>query len=147
MIRIAVMTTAIDVAATLAEVEGNGAGAVASFTGIVRPDDGVTALTLEHYPGMTEQVLAAIAEEAAARFGLTAVSVTHRVGTMVPGDRIVLVACAAAHRRDALAACTMLIDRLKTDAPFWKREQRGERADWVTARVADAEAADRWRTA
>jgi molybdopterin synthase catalytic subunit len=141
MIRIAVQREAIDLAAELAPLAD---GAVATFSGHVRPDDGVTALELEHYPGVTEAALQALAEQAAARWGLSAAIVIHRVGPMRPGERIVLVATAAPHRSAALEACQYLIDRLKTDAPFWKRERRGKDARWVEARAGDAAAAARW---
>jgi molybdopterin synthase catalytic subunit len=144
MIRVSVQPAPIDLATELAGVEARGEGAVASFTGIVRGDDGVTELTLEHYPGMTEGVLVGLAEEAFARWGLLAVTLVHRIGPMVPGDRIVFVATAAAHRAPALEACAYLIDRLKTDAPFWKREARGEQGRWVEARGSDTAAARRW---
>jgi molybdopterin synthase catalytic subunit len=145
MIRAIVQANPIDLAATLAGVEGADAGAVASFSGFVRADDGVSELALEHYPGMTEAVLHALAQEAAQRWQLQAVTVVHRVGPMTPGERIVLVATAARHRHAALEACTFLIDRLKTEAPFWKRERRSDGASWVEARDADSGAADRWR--
>jgi molybdopterin synthase catalytic subunit len=144
MIRVSVQPAPIDIATELAAVEVKGAGGIASFTGSVRGDDGVTELVLEHYPGMTEAALCAIAEEAFARWGLLAATIVHRVGPMAPGDRIVFVATAAPHRAAALEACAYLIDRLKTDAPFWKRETRGERAEWVEARAGDVEAAKRW---
>ena len=147
MIRVSVQPAPIDLAIELAGVEAKGAGAIASFTGVVRGDDGVTELMLEHYPGMTEAALIAVAEEAFARWDLLAVTVVHRVGPMVPGDRIVFLAAAAAHRAAALEACTYLIDRLKTEAPFWKRERRGDDAEWVEARHADEAAARRWTKA
>lgn len=144
MIRILVSPAPIDVAAELAGVEAAGVGGIASFTGIVRGDDGVTELTLEHYPGATEAALAALAEAAVARWGLGAAAIVHRVGAMVPGDRVVLVATAAAHRAPALEACSFLIDQLKTRAPFWKREARGAERRWVDARESDDAAAARW---
>ena len=144
MIRIVVTPAPIDTAAELAAVEVVGAGAVASFTGLVRADDGVGTLELEHYPGATEAALTALAEEATRRWLLAAVTVVHRVGPMHPGERIVLVATAAPHRSAALDACAYLIDRLKTDAPFWKRETRGGEARWVEARDTDDAAAARW---
>ncbi|MEH3157530.1 MAG: molybdenum cofactor biosynthesis protein MoaE [Sphingomonas taxi] len=145
MIRIHVGPAPIDLAAemTLAEA-ATGAGAVATFTGLVRADDGVGTLELEHYPGATEAALQRVAEEAVARWTLGAATIVHRVGTMAPGERIVFVAAAAAHRAAALEACAYLIDRLKTDAPFWKRETRGKEARWVEARDSDADAAARW---
>ena len=118
---------------------------MATFSGHVRADDGVTALELEHYPGVTERALERLAQEATARWALSTATIIHRVGPMAPGERIVLVATAAAHRAAALEACAYLIDRLKTDAPFWKRETlAGEGARWVEARHGDAAAAARW---
>lgn len=144
MIRVSVDPAPIDIGSELAGIEETGAGAVASFTGAVRADDGVTGMELEHYPGMTEAVLCDLAEQAMARWALLSAVIVHRVGPMVPGDRVVLVATAAAHRREALDACAFLIDRLKTEAPFWKRETRGDAANWVSARATDDEAAARW---
>ncbi|MBC9030876.1 molybdenum cofactor biosynthesis protein MoaE [Sphingomonas sp. JC676] len=144
MIRVSVQPAPIDLGTEIAGVEAKGAGAIASFTGTVRGDDGVTELMLEHYPGMTEGALVALAEEAMVRWDLMAVTMVHRVGTMEPGDRIVFIATAAAHRAAALESCTYLIDRLKTDAPFWKRERRGDSAIWVEARDSDAAAGERW---
>ena len=146
MIRVVVSAERIDVAAELEVVEPVGAGGIATFTGIVRSDDGVGTLELEHYPGMTERALTAIAEEAAGRWALLGAVIVHRVGPMVPGDQIVFVAAAAPHRGAALEACAYLIDRLKTDAPFWKREQRGAAATWVAARDSDDAAAARWQS-
>ena len=145
MIRVEVTPQAIDSATEVAQIEALGAGAVASFTGLVRADDGVSLLELEHYPGGTETALMRLAGEAAERWSLTAAVVIHRVGAMRPGERIALVVTAAPHRAAALEACTFLIDRLKTDAPFWKRETRGNERRWVEHRAHDATAADRWR--
>ncbi|MCR5872239.1 MULTISPECIES: molybdenum cofactor biosynthesis protein MoaE [unclassified Sphingomonas] len=144
MIRISVDLAPIDVGVELAGIEECGAGGIASFIGVVRGEDGVTCLELEHYPGMTEAVLCDLAEQAMARWRLVSAVIVHRVGSMEPGERIVLVATAAAHRGAALEACAFLIDRLKTEAPFWKRERRGEHSAWVDARVSDAETAARW---
>ncbi|MGN5374831.1 molybdenum cofactor biosynthesis protein MoaE [Sphingomonas hankookensis] len=144
MIRVAVQEAPIDVAAELVAVEAGDAGAVATFTGLVRGDDGVTELALEHYPGATEQALEALCAQAAERWGLAKATIVHRVGPMVPGDRVVFVATAARHRAAALEACAFLIDRLKTGAPFWKRERRGAEARWVEARDSDDAAAARW---
>lgn len=145
MIRVHVSPAPIDLAAEMAGVErAAGAGAVATFTGLVRSDDGVGTLELEHYPGATEAALTRLAEEATARWALGAATIVHRVGPMAPGERIVFLAAAAAHRAAALEACAYLIDRLKTDAPFWKRETRGGEARWVEARDSDADAAARW---
>jgi molybdopterin synthase catalytic subunit len=145
MIRVAVQEAPFSVEAELVSLEALGGGAIASFVGLVRGDDGVETLTLEHYPGMTEAALRCLAEEAAARWLLLGATIVHRVGPMQEGERIVLVATCAPHRRDALDACAYLIDRLKTDAPFWKRETRGGEDTWVDARVIDEAAADRWR--
>lgn len=122
-------------------------GALASFTGICRVDDGLAAMVLEHYPAMTERALARIADQAMARWPLTGCTVIHRVGRMAPGDPIVLVLTASAHRQAALDACAFLMDWLKTKAPFWKREEPREGAPrWVEARDSDDEAAARWTT-
>ncbi|MGC2413635.1 MAG: molybdenum cofactor biosynthesis protein MoaE [Stellaceae bacterium] len=123
-------------------------GGVASFIGLVRDlggSDGVSALTLEHYPGMTERKLAEIEAEANRRWPLSASLIIHRFGRLEPGDRIVLVATASAHREAALAACQFLIDWLKTDAPFWKSEETPQGERWVAARIEDDEATRRWR--
>jgi molybdopterin synthase catalytic subunit len=122
------------------------AGAVASFTGHVRADDGVETLELEHYPGMTERALQGIAAQAADRWALSAVRIIHRIGPMQPGEAIVFAGAASAHRAAALEATAYLIDRLKTDAPFWKRESRdpADAASWVEPRAADNDAAARW---
>ena len=143
MIRVVVQKSPIDIMAEMVRVEGD-AGAVATFTGLVRADDGVETLELEHYPGATEAALTKVAEGACLRWGLSAATIVHRVGPMHPGERIVFVAAASAHRGASLEACAYLIDRLKTDAPFWKRETRGAEASWVEARDADEAAAARW---
>ncbi|MCS6780972.1 MAG: molybdenum cofactor biosynthesis protein MoaE [Geminicoccaceae bacterium] len=122
-------------------------GAVASFTGLVRDEHGgerILAMTLEHYPGMTERQLARIEAEARARWPLLDALVIHRVGRMLPGEPIVLVATASAHRAAALEACAFLIDWLKTKAPFWKLEETPTGARWVEARASDDAAAARW---
>jgi molybdopterin synthase catalytic subunit len=141
MIRISVQREPIDPPGELERLQD---GAVATFSGHVRADDGVTTLELEHYPGVTEAALARLAETARARWDLSAAVVIHRIGPMAPGERIVLVATAAAHRAAALEACAYLIDRLKTDAPFWKRETVAGVARWVDARAVDDAAAARW---
>jgi len=145
MIRVRVTDAAIDVAAELDALERAGGGAVASFTGLVREDSGVEELFLEHYPDATEKALRDLAAEAMQRWSLAAATVIHRVGAMKPGERIVFVGTASAHRAAALEACAFLIDRLKTDAPFWKRESRGQDARWVGERDSDRDAADRWK--
>ncbi len=120
-------------------------GAVASFTGHVRKEGDLAALTLEHYPHMTESEIARMVDEAAARWPLTGVTVIHRIDRLPPGARIVLVAVASSHRKAAFEACEFLMDFLKTRAPFWKEETRGGRAQWVAARAADDEALNKWR--
>ena len=145
MIRVLVGEAAIDVAGELDALEALGGGAVATFTGLVRDDDGVAELLLEHYPGATEAALEKLAASALARWSLVGATIVHRVGAMAPCERIVFVGTCAPHRQAALEACAFLIDRLKTDAPFWKRETRGDGAAWVGERASDHEAADRWR--
>lgn len=142
VIRVVVGREGIDVAAEHAWLETG--GAVATFTGLVRADDGVTTLELEHYPGATEAALRRLCEDAVGRWHLVAATVVHRVGPMTPGERIVFVGASAPHRAAALEACAFLIDRLKTDAPFWKREARGTATAWVEARGSDDAAAERW---
>lgn len=122
-------------------------GAVVSFVGLVRRGTGesrISSMELEHYPGMTERALQAIVDEARGRWELQGVRVIHRVGPLVPGERIVLVLTASRHRRVAFEAAEFLMDYLKTRAPFWKKEQRGGEARWVDARDSDDSAAARW---
>jgi molybdopterin synthase catalytic subunit len=148
MIDVRVRAEPFDTATLLAALELNGVGAVASFTGLVRGDDGVTAIELEHYPAMTKASLRALAEEAQGRWQLSGCTLIHRVGRMAVGEPIVLVATASPHRTAALEACAFLIDRLKTEAPFWKKEYRGGQAQWVEAKASDdARAADWIQTA
>ena len=124
---------------------GAGAGAVVTFTGLVRGDGGLVALDIEHYPGMTERALAAHAQAAADRFGLDDVLVVHRHGPLPVGEPIMMVATAARHRRAAFDAADFLMDWLKSRAPFWKREigPDGPRG-WVAAKDEDEAALDRW---
>jgi molybdopterin synthase catalytic subunit len=146
-----------DIGAELAALTDgrHGVGGLASFVGLVREFVGsgvgagvgtqaVGAMTLEHYPGMTEKMLAKIEDEACRRWALEACLIVHRFGRLEPGDRIVLVATAAAHRQPALEACAFLIDWLKTKAPFWKLEETAAGAQWVAARASDDQAAARW---
>jgi molybdopterin synthase catalytic subunit len=116
-------------------------GAVASFIGLVRD----VAMTLEHYPGMTERAIAKIVDEAKARWQVMDYSVIHRYGALQPNDQIVLVAVSSGHRGDAFAACEFIMDYLKTQAPFWKKEQTADGARWVEAKVEDDKAAERWK--
>jgi molybdopterin synthase catalytic subunit len=120
-------------------------GAIASFVGRVRGDDGLTAMTLEHYPGMTEREIARHADEALARWPLDGITIIHRTGRLTRGERIVLVAVASSRRAAAFEACQFLMDYLKTRAPFWKKEERGPEHNWVGAKKTDDEAAERWR--
>ena len=138
-----------DVGAELAALgAGNHAiGGIASFVGMVREMAGeakIGAMTLEHYPGMTERALAEIEAEARQRWPLEACLIIHRYGRLEPGERIVLVATASAHRQAALEACAYLIDWLKTKAPFWKLEETAAGAKWVDARDTDEAATKRW---
>ena len=122
-------------------------GGVCTFVGLVRNMAGgarVGAMTLEHYPGMTEKQLGKIEAEARARWPLQDVLIIHRYGRLEPGDRIVMVATASAHREAAIRSCEFLIDWLKTKAPFWKLEDTLSGAKWVSARTEDDKAADRW---
>ena len=125
-----------------------GIGGLAVFVGLVRDMAGgapVEAMTLEHYPGMTEAMLERIEAEARARWPLDDSLIVHRVGRMTPGEQIVLVACTSAHRQAAFEACQFLIDWLKTKAPFWKLEEGPAGAKWVEARASDDSAAARWK--
>ncbi|KRB82664.1 molybdopterin synthase catalytic subunit [Sphingomonas sp. Root710] len=146
-IRVTVDAADIDIGAELARLEALGGGGVASFTGVVRGGGGLTALELEHHPGITLAMMTRIAEEAAARWPLLGMTAIHRYGRLAPGDRIVLVAAASPHRAAALEATAFLIDWLKTRAPFWKKEHFADGSSrWVEARAADDEAAARWST-
>jgi molybdopterin synthase catalytic subunit len=146
---IRVQREAFDVGAELAALTAGRTdiGALASFVGLVRAhgETAITAMTLEHYPGMTERKLAEIEAEAHTRWPLQATLIVHRYGRMVPGEPIVLVATASPHRAAALEACAFLIDWLKTQAPFWKLEETAEARQWVEARGADDQAAARWQ--
>ena len=123
-------------------------GAVATFTGTVRDrhgaQQGIQALELEHYPGMTEAALESMIDEAQRRFDILGARIVHRVGRLAPTDQIVLVAVSSAHRSEAFQACEFLMDYLKTQAPFWKKERTDQGERWVDARVADDEALRRW---
>jgi len=122
-------------------------GAICTFTGTVRDrNDGLTvsSMELEHYPGMTEKAIEAMIDEALARFDIFAARVVHRVGLLQPLDQVVLVAVTSAHRGESFRACEFLMDYLKTQAPFWKKEETAEGARWVDARVSDDAALARW---
>lgn len=154
-ITVRVQAEDFDVGAELAALSAGhtGVGGVASFLGLVRDmaqgtgepaGRPTSSMTLEHYPGMTEKQLLAIAAEAARRWPLAACLVIHRVGRLLPGDRIVLVGTASAHRAAALDSCAFLIDWLKTKAPFWKIEDDGRQRRWVDALASDDAAAAKW---
>lgn len=147
MARIAVQEASFDLTAESAALAAGrtDVGAIASFVGLCRADDGLGALVLEHYPAMTERAIAKIVAQAEARWPLTGCTVIHRVGRLEPGAPIVLVLTASSHRAAALESCAFLIDWLKTKAPFWKREEFAEGgARWVEAKAGDDAAADRW---
>jgi len=146
---IRVLAEPFDAAALLADfsARADGAGAIASFTGLVRSEnDGaaVSGLELDHHPRLTEQAIAGIEADAVARFELTQIAIVHRHGALAPGEAIVFVAAAAPHRRAAFDAVDYVMDRLKTDVPFWKREQRSDGAHWLEARDSDRADRRRW---
>jgi molybdopterin synthase catalytic subunit len=148
-VTVRVQTADFDIGAEIAAMRrGNPkVGAVASFIGVVRDlneGDHVAEMTLEHYPGMTEKALEKIVTEARSRWKIYDALVIHRVGTLKPGEQIVLVVVTGSHRGDAFEACEFLMDYLKTRAPFWKKERTPEGARWVEARDSDDAAADRW---
>jgi len=145
MIEVRLQAEPFDAGAELVRLDKLGGGGVASFTGIVRGDGGLTELLLEHHPEMTLAMIRALGAEAAQRWGLLGVTIIHRYGALGPGAPIVFVATAATHRAAALDACASLIDRLKTQAPFWKRETFADgRQSWVEPRASDDAAAARW---
>lgn len=142
-----VQTDDFDVGAESRFLQADTVGGIALFVGTVRglsSDNGVTAMTLEHYPGMTEAELERIEAEARARWPLEDVTIIHRVGRLIAGDQIVLVATASAHRKAAFDAAQFIMDFLKTDAPFWKAEERDGKTSWVDARDSDSAARDKW---
>jgi molybdopterin synthase catalytic subunit len=144
-----IQTADFDVSRELAALRAGDrrVGAVAAFIGTVRDvndDARVASLSLEHYPGMTEKALAAIVDEAKARWDIFDALVIHRIGELAPSDQIVLVGVTSAHRGDAFAACEFIMDYLKTRAPFWKKEATPDGARWVDARASDDDAAARW---
>ena len=140
--RISVQREDFDAGAEIRALSGDPKiGAIASFVGLVRD----VAMTLEHYAGMTERAIEKIVEEAKGRWQVMDCTVIHRYGALQPGEQIVLVAVASAHRGDAFAACEFIMDYLKTQAPFWKKEQTAEGARWVEAKTSDDKAAERWK--
>lgn len=144
MSRVSIQPQDFDPAAELAALEASGGGGVASFTGIVRGEGGLVALELEHYPAMTTMQVERIVEQALARWPLLGVRVIHRFGWLKPGERIVFVGTASRHRTAALEACAFLIDWLKSEAPFWKKEHFADTASWVEARAEDEAKAQDW---
>lgn len=148
-IRVSIQAEDFDVSAELSELRknSNSVGGIASFVGVMRDaneGDAVLSMTLEHYPGMTESSIRKIIEDACRRWPIHALTVIHRVGELRPGEQIVLVAVAAAHRGEAFSACEFVMDYLKTRAPFWKKEKLGDSERWVEARKSDEDAAKRW---
>jgi molybdopterin synthase catalytic subunit len=140
--KVAVQSQGFDLSTEVKNISANPkVGAVASFVGVVRE----VPMTLEHYPGMTEGAIRKIVDEAGSRWKVMDCTVIHRYGDLQPGDQIVLVAVASAHRGDAFAACEFIMDYLKTRAPFWKKEQRDGGAQWVEAKSSDDKAAERWQ--
>ncbi|MDE2146093.1 MAG: molybdenum cofactor biosynthesis protein MoaE [Burkholderiales bacterium] len=147
--RVSIQTADFDLGAEVAALRAGdaGVGAVASFVGTVRERSegvAVSAMELEHYPGMTERAIEAMIDAARQRFDIRAARVVHRVGRLGPGEQIVLVAVSSAHRGQAFQACEFLMDYLKTQAPFWKKETTPAGSRWVDARVADDAALARW---
>jgi len=146
---IRVQTEDFDIGAEISRMTAGNTeiGGLASFVGLVRDyagDEKISSMTLEHYPGMTEKQLAKLEAEACERWELQDVLIVHRYGTLNPGDRIVLVVTASAHREASLESCQFLIDWLKTKAPFWKLEDRESGAQWVESRNEDSVSADKW---
>jgi molybdopterin synthase catalytic subunit len=140
--KVSVQADDFDLSTEVIEISVNSrVGAVASFVGVVRD----VPMTLEHYPGMTENAIQQIVEEARGRWQIIDLAVIHRYGDLQPGDQIVMVAVSSSHRGDAFAACEFIMDYLKTQAPFWKKEHHPEGSRWVDARDADDHAAERWR--
>ena len=148
--RVRIQTADFDTGAEIEALHARdgGVGAIVSFTGTVRDrqgaQGGISALELEHYPGMTERAIEAMIDQAFQRFEIRGARVVHRVGPLQPLDRIVLVLVSSAHRGQAFQACEFLMDYLKTQAPFWKKETTPAGSHWVDARVADDEALRRW---
>ncbi|MFN3992632.1 MAG: molybdenum cofactor biosynthesis protein MoaE [Tabrizicola flagellatus] len=145
--RVAVQSEAFDLGAEVAAFAAavQGAGAVVSFTGLVRDEGGrLSAMEIEHYPGMTEKAITGIVEQAVRRWSLADALVIHRHGRLGPGEAIMMVATAAPHRADAFAAAEFLMDYLKSRAPFWKKEIGVDGAEWVAAKGADEDALKRW---
>jgi molybdopterin synthase catalytic subunit len=145
MKRVIISDEPISAEVALSGLSDLGGGAVSSFTGISRDDGGVTAIELEHYPGMTESSLMRLIDEAFARWALLGAAIVHRIGRVAVGEPVVVVGAASRHRADALEATAFLIDRLKTDAPFWKKEHYADGTSvWVDAKSSDDDRSSRW---
>ena len=145
MKRVLISDEPISAEVALSGLSDLGGGAVSSFTGISRDDGGVTAIELEHYPGMTELSLMRLIDEAFARWALLGAAIVHRIGRVAVGEPVVVVGAASRHRADALEATAFLIDRLKTDAPFWKKEHYADGTSvWVDAKTSDDDRSSRW---
>ncbi len=148
--RVQILSSPLDVARSMVAIGcDHGTGAIVSFSGKVRDKnagerDAITAMTIEHYPGMTERAINSIIDQASERWNLTEARVVHRSGTLYPGDAIVLVVVSCSHRKAAFAACEFIIDYLKTSAPFWKKEHTASTERWVQCKRSDADAARRW---
>ena len=145
MKRVIISDEPISAEVALSGLSDLGCGAVSSFTGISRDDGGVTAIELEHYPGMTESSLMRLIDEAFTRWALLGAAIVHRIGRVAVGEPVVVVGAASRHRADALEATAFLIDRLKTDAPFWKKEHYADGTSvWVDAKSSDDDRSSRW---
>ena len=145
MKRVIISDEPISAEVALSGLSDLGGGAVSSFTGISRDDGGVTAIELEHYPGMTESSLMRLIDEAFARWALLGAAIVHRIGRVAVGELVGVVGAASRHRADALEATAFLIDRLKTDAPFWKKEHYADGTSvWVDAKSSDDDRSSRW---
>lgn len=145
MIRVALLTDIVDIAAEMATHDAGCHGASASFVGRVRGDGGLSELFLDHHPVMTLAGLEKLAGEASIRWQLSQLTLIHRIGSMAPGETIVMILASSPHRSEALAACEYLIDRLKTDVMLWKRESFSDGSvHWVEQRASDHDRADRW---
>jgi molybdopterin synthase catalytic subunit len=145
MKRVLISDEPISAEVALSGLSDLGGGAVSSFTGISRDDGGVAAIELEHYPGMTESSLMRLIDEAFTRWTLLGAAIVHRIGRVAVGEPVVVVGAASRHRADALEATAFLIDRLKTDAPFWKKEHYADGTSaWVDAKSSDDDRSSRW---
>lgn len=145
MIKVEVAAADFDIGMETLKVAGFGGGAIASFVGQVRDDGNLKTLELEHYPAMTRRALQQIAETAQSDWSLHAVTIIHRVGKLTVGENIVLVVTGSDHREAAIESCSFIMDKLKTVAPFWKKESRGDGTmKWVEERASDVKASEKW---